>query len=73
MTSFSSFEGTAARGKTLDRLGGERLDLLVVGGGITGCGIARDAARRAQEVAEYRNVAAEHGLPPASESLNSGR
>ncbi len=50
MTSFSSFEGTAARGKTLDRLGGERLDLLVVGGGITGCGIARDAALRGWSV-----------------------
>ena len=30
----------------LTRLGQERLDLLVIGGGITGCGIARDAALR---------------------------
>ena len=50
MTSFSSFDGSAARWETLDRLGRERLDLLVVGGGITGCGIARDAALRGWSV-----------------------
>lgn len=32
-----------------DRLGGE-VDLLVIGGGITGCGVARDAARRGLSV-----------------------
>ena len=30
----------------LERLGQTRLDLLIIGGGITGCGIARDAALR---------------------------
>ena len=36
----------AGRRLALTRLGQERLDLLVIGGGITGCGIARDAALR---------------------------
>ena len=36
----------AGRRDALTRLGQERLDLLVIGGGITGCGIARDAALR---------------------------
>jgi glycerol-3-phosphate dehydrogenase len=36
----------AGRREALTRLGQDRLDLLVVGGGITGCGLARDAALR---------------------------
>ena len=36
----------AGRRDALTRLGRERLDLLIIGGGITGCGIARDAALR---------------------------
>ncbi len=36
----------AGRRDALTRLGQERLDLLIIGGGITGCGIARDAALR---------------------------
>ena len=36
----------AGRRHALTRLGQERLDLLIIGGGITGCGIARDAALR---------------------------
>jgi glycerol-3-phosphate dehydrogenase len=42
VVSVSAFDRTAA----LDRLGGERFDVLVVGGGITGCGVALDAAAR---------------------------
>jgi glycerol-3-phosphate dehydrogenase len=41
----------AARRHRLDALEGEQFDMLVVGGGITGCGIARDAALRGLEVA----------------------
>ncbi len=37
---------SAGRREALTRLGRDRLDLLIVGGGITGCGIARDAALR---------------------------
>ena len=36
----------AGRRAALERLGQTRLDLLIIGGGITGCGIARDAALR---------------------------
>ncbi len=36
----------AGRRDALTRLGQARLDLLIIGGGITGCGIARDAALR---------------------------
>ena len=38
------------RRDALVRLGRDRLDLLIVGGGITGCGIARDAALRGWRV-----------------------
>ena len=37
---------SAGRRDALTRLGEDRLDLLIIGGGITGCGIARDAALR---------------------------
>ena len=36
----------AGRRDAITRLGQGRLDLLIIGGGITGCGIARDAALR---------------------------
>src|SRR3954470_616962 len=38
------------RRRQLEALGREEFDLLVVGGGITGCGIARDAALRGLRV-----------------------
>jgi len=38
--------GPAARAAALERMRGDRFDLLVVGGGITGVGIALDAATR---------------------------
>jgi glycerol-3-phosphate dehydrogenase len=43
--------GPAARTAALDRMRAERFDLLVVGGGITGVGIALDAATRGLSVA----------------------
>jgi len=42
---------TAERRARLDGLGGRRFDVIVVGGGITGCGIAREAALRGLSVA----------------------
>jgi len=42
---------TPRRDATLDRLERERFDLAVVGGGISGAGIAREAARRGLSVA----------------------
>ena len=41
----------SARPHRLDALASRRFDLLVIGGGITGCGIARDAALRGLSVA----------------------
>jgi glycerol-3-phosphate dehydrogenase len=40
-----------ARATTLEALGAERFDVLVIGGGITGAGVARDAAMRGLRVA----------------------
>ena len=39
------------RDQMLDRLGAETFDVLVIGGGITGCGVALDAASRGLSVA----------------------
>jgi glycerol-3-phosphate dehydrogenase len=49
-----------ARGLQMDRLATELFDVLVVGGGVTGCGIALDAASRGLSVAliEKRDFAA---------------
>jgi glycerol-3-phosphate dehydrogenase len=41
----------AARAATLEALGSRTFDVLVIGGGITGCGIAREAALRGLAVA----------------------
>ena len=46
----SPFSGSSGRWETLRNLGRKRLDLLVIGGGITGCGVARDAALRGWSV-----------------------
>ncbi len=48
--SSSPFSGSSGRREALVNLGRERLDLLIIGGGITGCGIARDAALRGWKV-----------------------
>jgi len=49
-----------ARGRQIQRLGDELFDVLVVGGGVTGCGVALDAASRGLSVAliEKRDFAA---------------
>jgi len=41
----------AERARAIERLGNERFDVLVIGGGITGVGVARDAAVRGLSVA----------------------
>ena len=41
----------SSRSGLLGALGGERFDLVVIGGGITGAGVARDASRRGLRVA----------------------
>ena len=52
--------GPAARAETLERLRNETFDLAVVGGGVTGSGVALDAATRGMSVAlvEQRDFAA---------------
>src|SRR3954470_17969293 len=42
---------SARRAEDLDRLSGEQVDVLVVGGGVTGVGVALDAATRGLSVA----------------------
>lgn len=42
---------TFARAATIDRMSGEAYDLIVIGGGITGAGLARDAVLRGLSVA----------------------
>ena len=46
-----SIVGLGGRESNLERLRRERFDLLVVGGGITGAGVAWDAASRGLRVA----------------------
>lgn len=60
------------RPELLSRLETEHYDLVVVGGGITGCGVARDAARRGLKVAlvEARDVA--YGTSSRSSKLIHG-
>jgi len=63
----------ARRAAELDRLaGGERVDVVVVGGGITGAGVALDAASRGLSVAllERRDLA--HGTSRWSSKLVHG-
>lgn len=50
-TNRESLSPRQARERALAALAAEQFDLLVVGGGITGCGIARDAALRGRRVA----------------------
>ena len=47
----NSHLNAARRRRELDQLAGATLDVLVVGGGVTGCGIALDAASRGLSVA----------------------
>ncbi|MDX6220228.1 MAG: glycerol-3-phosphate dehydrogenase [Frankiales bacterium] len=47
----SSYLNAARRQRELEQLPSEHLDVLVVGGGVTGCGIALDAASRGLQVA----------------------
>src|SRR5437899_10180085 len=55
----AGFEPTTRR-RNLERLAAESFDLLVIGGGITGAGVAREAALRGLTVAlvEARDFAA---------------
>lgn len=62
----------ASRGRTLDRLADETFDLLVVGGGINGAGIARDAALRGLAVAVVEQADFASGTSSRSSKLVHG-
>lgn len=60
MNSLSLRPTVESRAQALQRLANESFQILVIGGGITGCGIARDAALRGLKVAqiEARDIGA---------------
>ncbi len=62
----------AARSAAFGRLGGERFDLLVVGGGATGGGIALDAAARGLKVALVERFDISQGTSSRSTKLVHG-
>lgn len=62
----------ATRREALQRMAGERPDLLVVGGGITGAGIAREAALRGYQVALVEKGDFASGTSSASTKLAHG-
>jgi glycerol-3-phosphate dehydrogenase len=63
---------TPGRERTLDRLEREAFDCVVVGGGITGAGIAREAARRGLRVAVLEAVDFAVGTSSRSSKLIHG-
>ncbi|HET7586346.1 MAG TPA: glycerol-3-phosphate dehydrogenase [Gemmatimonadaceae bacterium] len=61
-----------ARAAALDALGARRFDLLVIGGGVTGCAIARDAAMRGMSVALVERADLASGTSSRSSRLVHG-
>ena len=64
--------GPAERLTALEAMTRRRLDLLVVGGGITGCGLARDAALRGLSVGLVEKVDFAYGTSSRSSKLVHG-
>jgi glycerol-3-phosphate dehydrogenase len=60
------------RAHELDALAGETVDVLVVGGGVTGCGVALDAASRGLTVALVEQADLAHGTSRWSSKLVHG-
>ncbi|HEY7956675.1 MAG TPA: glycerol-3-phosphate dehydrogenase [Polyangia bacterium] len=60
------------RAATFERLGAKPFDLLVIGGGVTGAGIARDAALRGLEVALVEKTDFASGTSSKSSKLVHG-
>jgi glycerol-3-phosphate dehydrogenase len=67
-----SAEALASRRAALEALGGEPFDLLVVGGGINGAGIARDAAMRGLRTAVVERSDLASGTSSRSSKLIHG-
>jgi glycerol-3-phosphate dehydrogenase len=68
----SSHLTAARRDAEIDALADGRVDLLVVGGGVTGCGIALDAAARGLSVALVEKSDLAHGTSRWSSKLVHG-
>ncbi len=62
----------ARRAHDLDVLSAEPVDVLVIGGGVTGCGVALDAASRGLSVALVERVDLAHGTSRWSSKLVHG-
>jgi glycerol-3-phosphate dehydrogenase len=62
----------ADRAATLRRLSSETYDLLIIGGGVTGAGIARDAALRGLKVALVEKTDFAAGTSSKSSKLVHG-
>jgi glycerol-3-phosphate dehydrogenase len=60
------------RSQTFARLAGETFDLLIIGGGITGAGVARDAATRGYKVALVEKTDFASGTSSKSSKLVHG-
>jgi glycerol-3-phosphate dehydrogenase len=60
------------RARELDELTGQTVDVLVVGGGVTGCGVALDAASRGLSVALVEKSDLAHGTSRWSSKLVHG-
>ena len=63
---------TFSRAATIERMRHESFDLIVIGGGITGAGLARDAALRGLSVALVDAVAFAAGTSSRSSKLIHG-
>lgn len=64
--------GSEGRQRALKALANETFDLVVVGGGITGCGVARDAALRGLKVALVEKLDFASGTSSKSSKLVHG-
>ena len=62
----------ARRARELDALSSEQVDVLVIGGGVTGCGVALDAASRGLSVALVEKSDLAHGTSRWSSKLVHG-
>lgn len=60
------------RVSALEKMGSEQVDMLIIGGGITGCGIARDAALRGLKVALVEKEDFGYGTSSRSSKLVHG-
>src|SRR5450755_4653042 len=68
----ATLPGMLARDRAIDTLAGERFDVAVIGGGITGAGVALDAASRGYSVALLEQADFASGTSSRSSKLVHG-